>query len=347
MPTQRQVFAGVHICIIVLIMFPALIIEHSPLGAFYITDSSCDLDARACINVHDAEAWTAESPAGIAITLDDRSVDEWYDIRPLMARYGAKVTFFVTEIDVLSADEIEKLIVLKNEGHEIACHGFRHLDAVEFMKNHSLQSYLDEEIFPAVSFMSEHGLTPTSFAYPFGSRNSTIDDELIKYFLILRSTTYTSNETRVVGLNSTYYDWQPRKVLQAVGIDNLYGNTIEEIVEGLERAKSNNEVLLLYGHMPSNTSGDYVTPINKLETILSSAEAMGLSFYRISDLAPHIESTTTTTTGNVITGPETSIMGTDEIIFMFIISIAAIFVAWGLTTVIFPGKREHILYSPA
>ena len=66
----------------------------------------------------------------------------------------------------LTDDSIEKLRVLQNEGHEIGYHGLRHLNAVNFVKETSLDNYLVAEMIPGMNIMAEHGFVPTSFSYP-------------------------------------------------------------------------------------------------------------------------------------------------------------------------------------
>jgi len=49
---------------------------------------------------------------GVAITFDDRSIDDWYAIKNLLSDpfYHAKATFFVTRFDTLDEDDILHLV---------------------------------------------------------------------------------------------------------------------------------------------------------------------------------------------------------------------------------------------
>ncbi len=221
---------------------------------------------------------------GVVITFDDRYIDEWYSLRPLLNTYNAKVTFFVTYFDSLNEDQIKKLEILKNDGHEIAFHGLRHLNAVNFVKDNSVEKYLEVEILPGINIMKNKEFYPISFSYPFGAHTSRIDNALLTSFKHLRATAYTNETKRIIDLNQVYYKCNNGKIIYGVGIDNNYKNDIEEIYKGLKRALEKKEVIILYAHKISNESGDYTTPIDKLEAILKYASENGLKFYRVSDL---------------------------------------------------------------
>jgi peptidoglycan/xylan/chitin deacetylase (PgdA/CDA1 family) len=245
------------------------------------------------------------------------------------------MTFFVARFDQLSDDEIQKLVVLRDEGHEIACHGMNHIDAVQYAVNHTFQDYLDTEILPAIDIMNDYGFSPVSFCYPYGSRNSTLDTELSKYFEVLRGTKYTSNTTRIVDKDSIYYNWLPGQLVNAVGVDNKYGNTLAEIVEGMERVNSTKEVLLLYGHTPANDSGDYITPLDKLESIFQIAKDMGLSFFRVCDLQVTLTDFPTTPTETTPNVPKLN-----EIVLTMGLTSTALVVLWAIIVKIFPSEEN-------
>src|SRR5438034_1387906 len=53
--------------------------------------------------------------AGICLSFDDRYIKEWHEMRALLNRYHARVTFFVSQFDSLSATEIQMLADLQND----------------------------------------------------------------------------------------------------------------------------------------------------------------------------------------------------------------------------------------
>lgn len=66
---------------------------------------------------------------GICLSFDDRTIEAWYEMRSLLNRYDAKVTFFISEFDSLSEKEIQWLNELAADGHEIGSHGAMHVNA--------------------------------------------------------------------------------------------------------------------------------------------------------------------------------------------------------------------------
>jgi peptidoglycan/xylan/chitin deacetylase (PgdA/CDA1 family) len=273
--------------------------------------------------------------AGIALTFNGWSVDNWYTIRNLLNTSGANVTFFVGNFDFLTEDHYNKLRALKSDGHEIAAQGYDYYDAVDYVTNYSLQAYIDNEITPTIELMSEKELTPTSFAYPFGSRNSMLDTELLKHFSRLRATAYTSNDTRIDDLDMAYYGWQNETLVRGVGVDYEYENSIEEIIEGMDRAVQENEVLILYAHTITYDATPYGVPEAKLIAILEAAQARNLPFYTITGLSDMIIRTTPTTTENGGGNP----WGLNDFVISIVIACVGIGFLWIFVTVVF--RDEH------
>jgi peptidoglycan/xylan/chitin deacetylase (PgdA/CDA1 family) len=128
--------------------------------------------------------------AGVVITFDDTSVNEWYEADKILSKYSWKATFCVSKINTLSHSEITELLKLQQEGHEIAGHGFHHFDAQKFVTKNGINEYIDQEINPMMDLMRFYSFKVTSFAYPFGFRNTEIDAALLKKFKIVRGATY-------------------------------------------------------------------------------------------------------------------------------------------------------------
>ncbi len=242
-------------------------------------------DMRSGSNLSEPSAQVSQGGPGIAITFNGWSVDNWYGIRSLLNTYNAKATFFVGNLGYLTNDDFDKLRTLKSDGHEIASQGLHFFDAEDYINNYSLQAYIDDEITPALEILSENELIPSSFAYPFGSRNSLLDAELLRHFTRLRATAYSTTTTRVVDLDPVYYTWQNESLIRGVGIDAEYDNPIEDIIEGMERAHQYNEVLVSYTHTLTEDILNYGTPVEKMEAILEAAQTLNLGFYTVSGLS--------------------------------------------------------------
>ncbi|NMA18591.1 MAG: polysaccharide deacetylase family protein [Clostridiaceae bacterium] len=230
---------------------------------------------------------------GIMLTFDDKEIENWYSARDLFNKYHAKATFFITRSYLLTEDELSMMRALQEDGHVFGSHGYDHKNAIEFLKSSSLDDYIKEEITPSIQLMTEKGFEPMGFAYPYGSHTSELDHTLLKYFSILRATVVTTSEVRIKNLNKAYISKNNMsKIIYGVGIDDSYGNTLKEIMEGIDRAKKNGEILVFYSHVikeKPDHDEKYVTSKSILEEILKYTSAKGLKFYTASEIGNLVE----------------------------------------------------------
>jgi len=218
---------------------------------------------------------------GVVITLDDDYVDNWVLADDILAAYQWKATFFVTKCNRLSTAKIEKLQGFKNYGHEIAGHGLNHLNALQFVKANGSNAYVSQEIDPMVSFMDDNALHTTSFAYPFGARDATTDNVLLKKFKILRGTTYGKSDPAY-----QYCYYTGNKVVYGLGLDNSYAHfSVPYFLSLLEYAKNNHKIVVFYAHKPVETSqNDYETEYQTLIEICQYVKAHNMRFYTMTEL---------------------------------------------------------------
>mgnify|MGYP000853969894 CR=1 FL=1 len=224
--------------------------------------------------------------SGVVLTFDDKSVDEWYALNQIIApELKWKATFYVTRFASLNSDRISKLRNLQTAGHEIAGHGWNHLDAVKYIKEYGVESYINTEITPMLNLMRRSGLKVVNFAYPFGSRNSTTDSLLLNYFISLRGTTYSNKVTDVKNLNC-YYGFDRNRVVYGLGIDTIYNNSLSYIKSVLQYAKENRKIVILYAHKPVPVAapGEYQTGYATLQEICRYVKSNGMRFYNMRDL---------------------------------------------------------------
>lgn len=127
---------------------------------------------------------------GLAFSFDDRDLRGWHDLQPLFDRYGARVTFFISQFHALEADEITLMRELAAAGHDLAYHSTNHRDAEVVTAEQGLDAYLAEEIEPDLAGMRAAGFDPIAFAYPFGSRSDATDAALLERFRILRGSSH-------------------------------------------------------------------------------------------------------------------------------------------------------------
>jgi len=221
------------------------------------------------------------STAGVVITFDDTSVDEWSDVDIILKHYSWKATFCVSKINTLSHSEIVQLQKLQKEGHEIAGHGYHHFKAPEYVAKYGIDSYINQEINPMLNLMNFYSLKVTSFAYPYGFRNPEIDSALLKKFKMIRGTTYTALDPAF-----QYCYFEKNRLVLGLGIDTDYPNfSIPYLIRLLEFAKKKNKILILYGHKPvEKVTAKYQTDIATLIFICNYVHQHKMAFYHLSDL---------------------------------------------------------------
>lgn len=134
------------------------------------------------------ELATTRDRAGVAFGFDDFYVDDWFALRAGLR--GRPVTFFVSNWSEISRDQIQSLHHLQADGHAIEAHGMGHRDAALYVDRHGVADYLADEIDPLIAAMTDDGFAPTTFAYPYGSRTTELDDALLERFSLIRSLTY-------------------------------------------------------------------------------------------------------------------------------------------------------------
>lgn len=234
--------------------------------------------------------------AGVAISFDDHFIDQWYALRPLLKKYNAKVTFFITCPDSLSGNEVQKLKTLQSEGHEIGFHGTIHGRATELITASGPKGYLETEITPGLTNLKKAGFSPRSYAHPGGNHNDQVDSVLFAQgFTMLRDVAISRRKLYGVPLytiaprlmNSIFYDFDKSSEVDALLIDTSAELTENQIYDGLLRAKERREAFMLFGHEPlsaNSKTGAYGFDVSLLEMILKEANELGLKFYTMSEL---------------------------------------------------------------
>lgn len=233
---------------------------------------------------------------GIALSFDDRFVKEWFQLRPLLRKYKAKCTFFITQPDSLTDNEVILLRQLESEGHEIGCHGAMHVRSMYYIWDYSLEDYMKNEIFKALTTMKKQGFSPKTFAHPGGSQTWYSDRELLKYFTLLRD---VSMKTRTLwnykyireidDIDEIFHPLDGTRKVNALLIDTSAKLTIEDIKKGLKRASAEGSVMMMFGHKPLTNTGlvadEYGFNIKFLEEILEESAKLKLKTYTMQELS--------------------------------------------------------------
>ncbi len=228
-----------------------------------------------------SKATITNSKAGVVITFDDYFVNEWKEADTKLSKYNWKATFCVSNFEKLTATDITNLKALQNKGHEIAGHGFRHLNAKEFTKKNNKQQYLIVEIFSLIEAFKKEGIEIKSFAYPFGAKTQTLDFELKKHFEIIRG---TAKGGKKVANNSNFYNGT--QLANGIGIDSNYEHfDLNYIKKVLQYAKKHNKIIIFYAHKPVEKAIEkYEVEIQTLQLICEFVKNNQLQFYTLKEL---------------------------------------------------------------
>lgn len=129
---------------------------------------------------------TQSSQPGLCITFDDNYIYQWHSITPILKKYNAKATFFISGFHRLNEHQRLTLKDIQRYGHEIGYHTLNHPKASEFLNSCSTEDYITGEILPGLDLMKKCNFRPTAFCYPYSDRNEALDRALLNHFKILR-----------------------------------------------------------------------------------------------------------------------------------------------------------------
>ena len=221
------------------------------------------------------------SIAGVVLSFDDAYVNEWFATNQELKKYSWKGTFFVSKINTLKQHQIQKLLELQKEGHEIAGHGLNHYNAADFIRVHTISEYMRQEINPMLDLMNFYGLKVTSFAYPYGGRTKKLDAALLKKFKIIRGRAFCEE---VANKQGCYYN--NSNLVFSFSIDDTHNHfNLPHLLELLDYAKKNNKILILNSHKTvKKVTGDYQSKNETLAFICQYVKRNNMQFYTLSDL---------------------------------------------------------------
>jgi peptidoglycan-N-acetylglucosamine deacetylase len=233
---------------------------------------------------------------GIAISFDDRFIKEWTALRPIFQKYNAKFTFYITQPDSLTQQEVQLLHELRKDGHEIGCHGAMHVRSMNYIWENSLQQYMENEIFKALRTMKKHGFVPKTFAHPGGSQTWYSDRELLMYFGLLRDVSMKHRNIfgfeytrQVEDISEIYFQRNAPQKVNALLIDTSAKLTIEDIKKGLRRAAKEGSVMMMFGHKPltktTHKPDEYGFDVAFLEQILVESAKLNLKTFTMQECA--------------------------------------------------------------
>jgi peptidoglycan/xylan/chitin deacetylase (PgdA/CDA1 family) len=138
-----------------------------PLSKVAAVAASCVTVAAGAVAIS-LPALAATSPTTVSIQFDDGNADQ-YQALAILAAHGMRATFYVNSGPVGDASHMTwtELSNLSAAGHEIAGHTVTHANLKKLKTGPARQEICGDRIA-----LFDHGFTPVSFAYPFGSFDS-------------------------------------------------------------------------------------------------------------------------------------------------------------------------------
>ncbi|MGO4496767.1 polysaccharide deacetylase family protein [Paenibacillus sp. 2RAB27] len=242
---------------------------------------------------------------GIALSFDDSfRVNHWYTYgKDIFGYYDVKVTFNINTFHHFenqrehSQKEIDMLLELQSNGHEIAHHGFKHTRAANYSNEFGISRWVEEDILPLINWMEEqsHSRTnekfkkPVTYAFPFFNYNNDNIKELVpKYFKIIRGHLYGDNLTAF-----NYTGFAP-----SICIDNNKLSDVKYIIKMLKVAKQTGRNIILTCHsiLPEEAvwedsgwgwekAGEWRISPKTLQTFINEAKKNDMEFYTTSEIA--------------------------------------------------------------
>lgn len=245
---------------------------------------------------------------GIVLSFDDSlRVKHWYYYgKDLFGFYNVKATFninamlpFVNRLH--NQEEIDMLIELQHNGHELVHHGFSHRDAEKYCLENGYIQWLQQDIEPLINWMGKqkHSVTkekmkkPVSFAFPYSSFNEEIVDKLIpEYFKVCRGH-FNKNQFQDL------VTFEQMGFVPSICIDSNMLPDVRFIKPVLKLAKSMgcNIIFMCHSILPEEVNwkdfnwgqasleaGEYRISPKSLIYIIEEARKLDLEFYTLSEI---------------------------------------------------------------
>lgn len=207
-------------------------------------------------------------PFGVVLAVDDGYIDQWYEYIDYFTEHDVRLTFYITRYPWFTPEQKEKVRQLEERGHEIGFHGTKHENAAEYIVKHSLEEYLQKEIFTGLDSMRADGFNVCHFAYPYGISNKALDTLLMNTFLSIRKISWISESKKVKDLEDIYYPIPcSDKIICGACIDSGCNTPLSDIYEAIEIASVNKKALLLFCHRLGDFGG-YSIPVQRMKSLV-------------------------------------------------------------------------------
>jgi hypothetical protein len=139
-----------------------------------------------------------------------------------------------------------------------------------------------------VELLESEGLNITSFSYPYGYNCDSLDNEMLKSFVILRDVTEEQRkplEKHINEIDEIYFKFDNNRIIAGLGIDKNFKISLDMIEEGFKRASEKGEIIVFYCHKPNpQANASYQIEYSYLRDIFELARKYNLKSYTFSEL---------------------------------------------------------------
>jgi peptidoglycan/xylan/chitin deacetylase (PgdA/CDA1 family) len=150
--------------------------------------STADKYDLASVTFRDMDAG-ATPRGGLALAFDDNAPDQWMTVRDVLAAHHAHATFFVSRWQDMTPEQHQELAVLHQDGNDLEPHTVNHLHARDYVAQYGMDAYIQNEVLPSFDVLTAAGFAPAhAFAYPFGEHDAAIDERVLEYVDLVRTT---------------------------------------------------------------------------------------------------------------------------------------------------------------
>jgi peptidoglycan/xylan/chitin deacetylase (PgdA/CDA1 family) len=169
----------------------------------------------------------------VSVTFDDGWASSYSNGLRVLGMHGYKGTFYINPLAIETPDFMTaaQLHDLKNQGHEIAAHGFSHEDMSSINGDR-----LDFQLREGREYLARAGFPTDHFAPPYGKQDAEVQWAARKYYKTIRTTES--------GVN-TRQSFNPYNI-KVFYLEN--STKPQEIADALAEAKQNNGWLILVYH---------------------------------------------------------------------------------------------------
>lgn len=210
----------------------------------------------------------------LSVSFDDIPASAWTEAGPVLADHGVRATYYVCgglaggrNLD-LPQFEVEHLQALHAAGHEVGCHTFEHVSALEVPP-----ARLEANLARNADWVAERldGHVMTTFAYPFGDCSLGAKALIDSRFLCGRGVQDGVNIDRA-----------DRPLLRAIGLESqrLPHYDLEAFVQ---QAADRKGWLIAYGHDVSDRPTPYGCTPEDLDRLIRLARAADLDILPVAE----------------------------------------------------------------